>query len=134
MRRVVKDALRYAGIILAYCTVISLLGIGCPIRFLTGISCLGCGMTRACAALLQLDFAAAIQYHPLVFLLPVFALLFLFREKLGAYENWIWSVVFVLFLTVYLFRLYDEQNTVVEINWKDGLIYKIVQLLRKGGN
>lgn len=38
--------------------------IGCPIRFLTGISCLGCGMTRAWTRVLRLDFSGAFAYHP----------------------------------------------------------------------
>lgn len=46
------------------------LGITCPILFLTGISCAGCGMSRAWMALLRLDVSAAFQYHPL-FWLPV---------------------------------------------------------------
>ena len=42
----------------------------CPFRFFFGISCPGCGMTRALLAALRLDFAAAFSYHPLFFLLP----------------------------------------------------------------
>ena len=37
---------------------------GCPFRFFFGISCPGCGMTRALLAALRLDFAAAFSYHP----------------------------------------------------------------------
>ena len=47
---------------------------GCPFRFFFGISCPGCGMTRALLAALRLDFAAAFSYHPLFFLLPFFLL------------------------------------------------------------
>ena len=36
---------------------------GCPFRFFFGISCPGCGMTRALLAALRLDFAAAFSYQ-----------------------------------------------------------------------
>ena len=47
------------------------LGIGCPIRSLTGIPCPGCGLTRAWKAALQLEFADAFRYHPLFWSVPV---------------------------------------------------------------
>ncbi len=47
-----------------------LLGVGCPIRYVTGIPCPGCGLTRAYWAVLHLDFAAAFSYHPLFWLIP----------------------------------------------------------------
>ena len=47
------------------------LTVGCPLRFLVGISCPGCGMSRAVEALLCFDFERAYLMHPLVFLLPV---------------------------------------------------------------
>lgn len=45
----------------------------CPSRFLTGIPCPGCGMTRAFLALLRGDFAAAAHRNILAF--PLFAFL-----------------------------------------------------------
>lgn len=44
---------------------------GCPIKFLTGISCPGCGMTRAWLAAFHLRFDLALAYHPLFWLLPI---------------------------------------------------------------
>ena len=38
-------------------------GITCPIKFLTGISCAGCGMSRAWRAVFYLDFARAFYFH-----------------------------------------------------------------------
>ena len=51
--------------------------IGCPIRVITGIPCPGCGMTRAFASLLHLDFARAFHYHPLFPLIIITALAFI---------------------------------------------------------
>ena len=50
-----------------YVAFITLTGIGCPIRFSTGISCPGCGMSRAVLLLLSGHFQAAFQMHPLVY-------------------------------------------------------------------
>jgi hypothetical protein len=36
----------------------------CPFRRLSGLSCFGCGMTRAWTSLLHGDFVAALQFHP----------------------------------------------------------------------
>lgn len=38
-------------------------GITCPIKFLTGISCAGCGMSRAWIAVFYLYFARAFYFH-----------------------------------------------------------------------
>ena len=46
-------------------------GIGCPIRWLTGIPCAGCGMTRAVVSLSHGHVREALSFHPLVFLLPL---------------------------------------------------------------
>ena len=40
-------------------------GFPCPLLLLTGLQCPLCGMTRAAASLLRLDFAAAFAYHAL---------------------------------------------------------------------
>lgn len=41
----------------------------CPFRHLTGYSCPGCGMTRACVSLAHGDLGASFYYHPLAGLL-----------------------------------------------------------------
>lgn len=50
------------------------LAIPCLFREVTGHYCPGCGMTRACLALLELDPGQAFRYNPLLFILaPMFA-------------------------------------------------------------
>ncbi len=46
-----------------------LLGFGCPIKLVTGISCAGCGMTRAWEAMFHFHIEEAFYYHPLFFYL-----------------------------------------------------------------
>ena len=60
-----------------------LTGIGCPIKFLTGISCPGCGMSRAWASVASLDFAKAFAFHPLFLLGPAIPILLLVEPFIG---------------------------------------------------
>ena len=55
-----------AVVVLLY-LVLEGVGITCPIKFLTGISCAGCGMSRAWIAVFHLDFARAFYFHPPIF-------------------------------------------------------------------
>ena len=68
--------------LLGYALFSTWLRIPCPILKLTGIRCLGCGMTRAVMALLQGEWQQALQHHGMVWSLPVLVLLFLFDGKL----------------------------------------------------
>ena len=73
-----KDIQALAAVALFY-IVIESLGVTCPILFLTGISCAGCGMSRAWLSLLRLDLAGAFAFHPLFWLPVPAAALLLFR-------------------------------------------------------
>ena len=100
-------------------------GIGCPILKMTGIPCFGCGMTRACVSLLHFDFAAALYYHPMVFLIPFCIVALLTAPKLPKKAvNGIVTTVIVLFVLVYLVRLFDAENEIVKWNIKEGVLYK----------
>lgn len=102
-------------------------GIGCPILYTTGIPCLGCGMSRACLHLLQLDFSGALRYHPLCFLLPLMAffLLLRFYEKISEkhYRQGLVCIA-VLFFSVYLIRLKNPADEIVKIHLRDGSIFR----------
>ena len=88
----------------------------CPFKFITGIPCPGCGMTRACLAVAKGDFPASFYYHPLwpvvvptvlVELLNGFGLI-----KLPNKFNNIWlCIVGGLLLVCYIVRL--ATNTLV---------------------
>lgn len=43
----------------------------CPFRGLTGLSCPGCGMTRACTHFMHGDLWSSIEFHPMGWLLIV---------------------------------------------------------------
>lgn len=65
---------------LAYASAL-LFGWNCPIKYLTGVPCPGCGLSRALAALLRLDFWTALRFHPMVFVLLPVVLYALFGKK-----------------------------------------------------
>ena len=100
--------------------------VGCPSRVLFGFACPGCGMTRAVRAALQLDFSLAFESHPLVFLLPVAAVVYFVRKKIPKKILVFLGVsALVLILAVYIYRLYTGSD-IVYFDFEKGLIYKIL--------
>lgn len=66
-----RRGLTAVAAIVAVYAALGALGCGCPIKLFLGISCPGCGMTRACLYAVRFDFAAAFYHHPLwVLLIP----------------------------------------------------------------
>ena len=80
MKRLIEDIRKwYKGIVaaIAYCFLMNLLiGQVCPMVFLTGFPCPGCGLTRAGIALLSLDFKEAFQLNCMIFPIAAFLLYF----------------------------------------------------------
>lgn len=109
-------------------------GIGCPLKFVTGISCAGCGMTRAWFSLCRADIAGAFHYHPLFFLPPLFLLFYLLKKRLGARVRRILMLTCVsLFFIIYLYRLLDRSDSIVVFEPEEGFVFRMMtQLLRKG--
>lgn len=107
--------------------ILSILGIGCPIRWITGISCAGCGMTRAYLSLLHLDIKNAFTYHPLFWSVPLVILIFVLYKagKISARTaNCIKYFIVFLFIIVYVVRLLNSEDIVVVANIEDGLIWR----------
>lgn len=132
-----RDLPAIAGVVLLY-WVLHLLGIGCPIRFVTGISCAGCGMTRAWLSVLSLDFSGAFYYHPLWPLVPAAAAIWLLRTRIPPriLRVLLYGVV-ILFLAVYLLRLLDPTDPVVTFQPQTGLaaraLSRLTQYMRQIG-
>lgn len=123
----------YVTLVVVY-LFLTITDIGCPILYMTGIPCMGCGMTRACTHLLQLDFAGAFYYHPLVFFLPIFVVLyFAFGEKYPKFKKCLIIICAILFIIVYVIRLFDPNDAVVKIDLSNGFIYKVVYSIRERG-
>lgn len=118
-------------VILAFYAVLLLGGITCPIRFLTGISCPGCGMTRAWFSLLKMDLSGAFHYHPLFWLAPVL-LVFLFKRESGKMLRAMMVAMGSLFIGTYLYRMFFSGGNIVVFNPWEGLIAKIINIFLGG--
>ena len=122
-----KDIFSFILFILIIYGFFFISGIGCPIKFLTGISCMGCGMTRSYYALLSLNFKDAIYYHPLFFIPPIILLLILFKKHIP--EKFFKTLIFIsvtLFVITYFYRLFFMDTPIVVCHIKSGFIYKFI--------
>ncbi|MBQ4283737.1 MAG: DUF2752 domain-containing protein [Lachnospira sp.] len=101
----------------------------CPFSYIIGISCPGCGMTRSLMSVLHLDIAKAFYYHPLWWLIIIFAI-GAFLEKIevltidSRLRNIICGFVATALFAVYFVRLFSGSD-IVSIHFEEGLLYKL---------
>lgn len=118
--------------ITAVYVVLHILNIGCPIRFITGISCAGCGMTRAWLSVLELNFLQAFHFHPLFWTVPVISFVYLVRKRISNRTlRFVKGITIILFTTVYIMRMLNPEDTVVEINIYKSVVWHILERVRK---
>lgn len=119
-----SDLVIAAVVLTVYVGLSFLIPMQCPIQWLTGISCPGCGITRALTAFCKLDFAAAWYYHPVIFYLipaaPVLLIAYL-RNAKKLTEVLLWVTVGVM-IAVYLYRLLVLHSPVVKADFSEGWI------------
>ena len=126
----IKDAILTILAVACVYTIFYITGIGCPIKFLTGVSCMGCGMTRAYLSLLRLDFAGAFRYHPLFPIPAIAAVLFLFRSRISQkIVNFLLFTTIALFSIIYLLRILDPSDTVVVFEPANGAVFRGVHMI-----
>lgn len=125
-----KDVSALFVIAIIYLVLELVFGITCPILFLTGISCAGCGMSRAWFCMLRLDIAKAFQYHPLFWLLPIMAIAFFCWNKIPKkIQTLLLTAMIFLFLAVYICRLLNPEDTIVVFQPENGLIFSLISKL-----
>lgn len=114
--------------IFLYCVILHFFGITCPIKALTGVSCMGCGMTRAWLAALRLDFQKAFYYHPL-FVVPLLVVIYSFafhaRTPTLIHKALVRTII-PLFIIVYFFRLFLCKGDIVVFHPQEGLIARML--------
>ena len=128
-----KQDLAALAAIAALYVALHFLGMGCPIKAITGVSCAGCGMTRAWLEVLSGNWAAAFAYHPLFWTIPLGVLVFLFRRRLPRplTSALLWAAC-IAFVAVYAVRLADPTDSVVVFAPETGLFHRILRLLPLG--
>lgn len=125
-----SDKFQIIVVVFLSIVLLNIFHISCPIKYISGISCAGCGMTRAWLSLLHLDFSAAFTYHPLFMLGPIVALLFIFNSYIPRKPRiLIWSFLVSAFIIVYLLRLFVFSNNIVVANPADSIILKLFRRL-----
>ena len=90
------------AIALAYLVFVLLTGLGIPCLFskITGLQCVGCGISRMLLALLRLDFVSAFRYNPFLFVTGPFLVAYLAAsevnyvlhgtKRMGKWEIFLW--------------------------------------------
>lgn len=123
-----KETIQIIIYIFVYALLMHVLNIGCPIKWFTGISCAGCGMTRAFLSLIKGDIKNAFLYHPLFFLMPIIFVLYIFRDKFVDKTKKILLVAFIIiFLVCYIIRLIDPSDMIVSCHINESIIYKLLK-------
>lgn len=114
--------------------LLSLLGLyRCPFRYIFGIYCPLCGMTRAFISLLKLDICKAFYYHafwPVIVVLFILYFIFLFKNiKINKKMIFVLDVIGILNLVYYFYRLFFLPS-VLHIDFENSILYKILLIFK----
>ncbi len=77
----------------------TVLKVGCLLKAIFHVPCPVCGMTRAYLSLLRLDFKAAVNYNPAVFVFPIICLFGILAAADKKREK-IWLIAFLSAIAV----------------------------------
>ena len=105
-KRHAGEDLKLLLLLLAAACLLHVTGIGCPIRFFTGIPCAGCGMCRALLGLSRGNVPEAVSYHPLSLIMPAAFAVWFFRGRLSVRtRSRLLVLAVLLFGFTYFFRI-----------------------------
>ena len=124
---------QYKSYIIAFFTIAALIGImwifsiPCPIKYITGLSCAGCGMSRAILSALTLDFGAAFTYHPLwIVIIPaILAIVILSAKGKSKPAVVVFCCLMAAMMTVWIIRLI-ARDSIVTFDYENSLIAKLI--------
>lgn len=118
-----------AAVVVLY-VILESFGVTCPIKYITGISCAGCGMSRAWIALLHFNIHEAFMYHPLFFLPPVVVIVMLLKSKINIkfYKIFVFTMVGA-FVIVYLYRMFIGTGDIVVFEPQNNILFRIIRKL-----
>ena len=126
-----KELICAATAVVVLYTAMESIGITCPIKFITGISCAGCGMSRAWISLLHFNIHDAFMYHPLFFLPPVVVIVMLLKSKINIkiYKIIIFTII-IMFAIVYICRLIWSGDDVVVFEPQNNILFRIIRVIK----
>lgn len=119
-----KDAAIAIIAIVTLYVFFNVVGIGCPIKFFTGISCFGCGMTRAVLSAAHLDFSTAFHFHPLWMVPGIWVISYMLRNKYPKLFFGVCVIAIVLFVGVYIFRMVSGTDDIVVFEPQNGYVFR----------
>ena len=124
-----ETAAAVGAVVLLY-ALMEAAGITCPIKYVTGISCAGCGMSRAWLSVLRLDFRQAFYYHPLFWMVPAAAVVYLQRRRMNrrAFLALMYGMA-AAFLAVYLYRMFLGDGEIVAFRPEENIAFKIFRAI-----
>lgn len=118
-----------AAVVVLY-VILESFGVTCPIKYITGISCAGCGMSRAWIALLHFNIHEAFMYHPLFFLPPVVVIVMLLKSKINIkfYKIFMFTMAGA-FVIVYFYRMFIGTGDIVVFEPQNNILFRIIRKL-----
>ena len=118
-----------AAVVVLY-VILESFGVTCPIKYITGISCAGCGMSRAWISLLHFNIHDAFMYHPLFFLPPGGVIVMLFKSKINIkfYKIFMFTMAGA-FVIVYLYRMFIGTGDIVVFEPQNNILFRIIRKL-----
>lgn len=122
-----KDNIKLIPIIITVLIIVLALYfiIGCPVRFFTGLPCPGCGMRHAAYYLITGNVNEAIKWHPLIFLLPIIAIILVFYKRFSKVSLTLFLVLFVtIFVVTYVLRFLDPNDIVVRFDYSQTIYHR----------
>ncbi|MCL1831474.1 MAG: DUF2752 domain-containing protein [Oscillospiraceae bacterium] len=108
----------------------------CVSSAIMGLPCPACGFTRAYLSAFRLDFAAAMRYNPLFWIVPVWGAAALYKNKRHGHERvqWFnilsWGTLSALFVS-YAVRLvlYFPHTAPMVVN-RQSLLFRVIGVIK----
>lgn len=87
-------------------------------------------MTRAWLSVLKMDIAGAFAFHPLFWTVLLLPVMFFLKDRMNkrAYKTIIF-ILLALFIGVYIFRMFNTEDTVVICDVKNGAVLRLIKFI-----
>lgn len=124
----------FAIILAVVITVLIITGIWkCPLKYIFGLSCPFCGITRAIYYAVQFNFDKAFYYHlfwPVVIIGIIIHILYEFKI-ITKYKKLMMILLYIFVILNFIYYIYRFINgsDIVNFNFKESIIYKIYDII-----